>query len=285
LQAQIDGMPGWKKGVFGTVGGNIGGFNNWFTQPLETNSSGNIGITLNGYANLQQEKYFWRNSLNVNLAWVKLEDTSDDADVPDELKGFRESVDVFSVTSLFGYKLTKTLAVSTLGEYRTTLLNDFNNPGYLDLGVGFTWTPITDLVVVVHPLNYNFVFSDGDAQYESSLGAKIVADYTRKIGAINFKTNLSAFLSYEDGDYSNWTWTNSFAYTLWKSIGLGFDFGLRSNKQDYNPSGILERVILSSIFQKTIQQQYKDVLKIIFKTSLLLVSHAIPYPIDLFSSL
>ena len=35
--------------------------------------------------------------------------------------------------------------------------------GYLDAGVGATWTPVTDLVVVIHPLNYNFVFADNDA--------------------------------------------------------------------------------------------------------------------------
>jgi hypothetical protein len=81
-------------------------------------------------------------------------------------------------------------------------------------------------------LNYNFVFSKGDTVFESSLGAKIVADYTRQIGAVNFKTNLSMFQSYKSGDYSNLTWTNSFGYTLWKMIGVGFDFGLRSNKQE-----------------------------------------------------
>ncbi|AXT63699.1 DUF3078 domain-containing protein [Aquimarina sp. AD10] len=228
IQAQIDAIPGWKIGAFGTIGGNISGFNNWFAQGIPNNSAGNIGITINPYANLLQEKYFWRNSAAINLSWVKL----DDEDDPTDDDSFREATDVFTVSSLFGYKLTKTLAVSVLGEYRTTLLNNFNDPGYLDLGVGGTWTPIKDLVVVVHPLNYNFVFSEGAAQYESSLGAKIVADYTRKIGAINFKTNLSAFLSYEDADYSNWTWTNSFSYTLWKAIGVGFDFGLRSNKQE-----------------------------------------------------
>ncbi len=53
-----------------------------------------------------------------------------------------------------------------------------------------------------------------------------------KLGAVNFKTNLSMFQSYKSGDYSNWTWTNSFGYTLWKMIGVGFDFGLRSNKQE-----------------------------------------------------
>jgi hypothetical protein len=64
------------------------------------------------------------------------------------------------------------------------------------------------------------------------MGAKIVADYTRKLGAISFKSNFSTFQSYESSDLSNWTWTNSFAYTIWKMIGVGFDFGLRSNKQE-----------------------------------------------------
>ncbi|WP_025742188.1 DUF3078 domain-containing protein [Aquimarina pacifica] len=228
IQAQIDALPGWKIGAFGTLGGSLSGYQNWFSQAAPNNSAGTIGATLNAYANLKQEKYFWRNSLNVNLSWVKLDNEDDPTDEED----FKETNDIFTLTSLFGYNLSKTLAVSTLGEYRTTLLNNFNDPGYLDLGVGFTWTPIPDLIVVVHPLNYNFVFSEGDSVFESSLGAKIVADYTRKIGAINFKTNLSAFMSYEDADYSNWQWTNSFAYTLWKKIGVGFDFGLRSNKQE-----------------------------------------------------
>ncbi len=228
IQAEIDAVPGWKIGAFGTIGGSISGFDKWYSQDIPNNDAANIGITVNAYANLLQDKYFWRNSANVNLAWVKLNDRDDPSDDDD----FREATDVFNVTSLFGYKLTKTLAVSTLGEYRTSVLSNFNDPGYLDLGVGMTWTPISNLVVVVHPLNYNFVFSKGAAEYESSLGAKIVADYTRKFGAINFKTNLSAFLSYEDTDYSNWTWTNSFSYTLWKAIGVGFDFGLRSNKQE-----------------------------------------------------
>lgn len=229
IKAKIDALPGWKIGAFGTVGGSVSEFNNWYLQAAPNNASGNIGITVNAFANLQQEKYFWRNGLNINLGWVKLDDKDDATDSDN----YNVATDVFNLTSLYGYKISKTLAVSTLGEYRTALLEgSFNDPGYLDLGVGLTWTPIENLVVVAHPLNYNFVFSDGDAQFESSLGAKIVADYTRKIGAINFKTNLSAFLSYEDSNFSNWQWTNGFSYTLWKTIGVGFDFGLRGNKQE-----------------------------------------------------
>ena len=228
IQGKIDALPGWKKGAFGTIGGSLSGFNNWFSKGAPNSSAGNIGLTVNGFANLMQDKYFWKNSASVNLSWIKLDNTDIDTDVSD----FQAASDVFGVTSLFGYKLSETLAASTLAEYKTTIIDNFNNPGYLDAGIGATWTPIKDLVVVVHPLNYNFIFADENSVYESSLGAKIVADYTRQLGKINFKTNVSAFQSYEGQDLSNWTWTNSFGYTLWKGIGLGFDFGLRGNKQE-----------------------------------------------------
>lgn len=228
-QAKIDALPGWRKAVFGTLGFSISEQRNAFTQGVPNNSTGNIGITVNAYANLIQDKFFWRNSGLINLAWTRL----DDRDNPNDSESYEPTTDIFTLTSLYGRNLSKKWAVSGLVEYRTTILNDFNDPGYLDVGVGFTWTPVQNLVVVIHPGNYNFVFSSGDTIFESSLGAKIVADYTRKIGAINFKTNFSAFISYEDVDnLSNWTWNNSFSYTLWKKIGVGFDFGLRSNKQE-----------------------------------------------------
>ncbi|MDT0538816.1 MULTISPECIES: DUF3078 domain-containing protein [Croceitalea] len=228
IQAQIDGLPGWRTGAFGTIGGSLSNFSNWYAQGVPNNSSGNIGVTANVFANLQQEKFFWRNSLTANFAWVKL----DDKDIDTDEEGFTGTTDVFNISSLYGRKLSEKWAVSGLMEYRTTVLNNFNDPGYLDLGVGATWTPVQNLVVVIHPLNYNFVFADNDAVFQSSLGAKIVADYTRQIGAVGFKSNLSMFQSYESGDLSNWQWTNTFTYTLWKMIGVGFDFGLRNNAQE-----------------------------------------------------
>jgi len=228
IQALIDNLPGWRIGAFGTVGGSISQFSNWYAQGAPNNESGNIGITFNAYADLIEEKFFWRNALNTNLNWVKL----DNKDVDTDVENFEPTTDVFNVSSLYGRNITEKLAASGLMEYRTTLLTNFNDPGYLDVGIGGTWTPIQNLIVVIHPLNYNFVFADNDAIYESSLGAKIVADYSRRIGKINFKTNFSTFQSYESSDLSNFTWTNSFSYTIWKNIGIGFDFALRSNKQE-----------------------------------------------------
>ncbi|SDB60344.1 Protein of unknown function [Flavobacteriaceae bacterium MAR_2010_188] len=228
IQSEIDALPGWKVGAFGVIGGSVSGFNNWYAQGSPNNSTGNIGINFNGYANLKDPQYFWRNAMTANLKWQKFDDKDNELD--DD--SFNPTTDVFNISSLFGYKINENFAASALSEYRTTILDNFNDPGYLDIGVGGTWTPIENLVVVVHPLNYNFVFSKEDNIFESSLGAKIVADYTRQIGQVSFKSNLSAFQSYKSSDYSNWTWTNSFAWTLWKKFGVGADIGLRKNKQE-----------------------------------------------------
>ena len=228
LQSEIDAFPGWKFKTFGTIGGSLSGFNNWYSKSSPNSSVGNFGINLNSTADLLQDKFFWKNAANINVSWVKFDDKDDNNDSED----YEVATDIFTLSSLYGYKLNDKFAISALGEYRSTLVKNFNDPGFLDLGVGATWTPIKDLVVVIHPLNYNFVFSSGDNVYESSLGAKIVADYSRAFGAVNFKTNLSMFQSYETSNYSNWTWTNSLAYTVWNNFGLGFDFGLRKNKQE-----------------------------------------------------
>lgn len=228
IQAEIDALPGWRFKATGTIGGSISGFNNWYSKESPNSSVGNFGVNLNAYADLIEDKYFWKNATNINIGWVKFDDKDDTSDSED----YEVSTDVFSLTSLYGYKVSKTFAVSALMEYRSTLVNNFNDPGFLDLGVGGTWTPLTNLVVVIHPANYNFVFSSGDSQYDSTFGAKVVADYTKSFGGVNLKSNLSVFMSYEGSNYSNYTWTNSFSYTFWKSVGVGFDFGLRKNKQE-----------------------------------------------------
>ena len=58
LQAKIDALPGWRKGAFGTIGGSISGFNNWYSRFAPNASAGNIGITVNGFANLIEEDFF-----------------------------------------------------------------------------------------------------------------------------------------------------------------------------------------------------------------------------------
>ncbi|HUR31671.1 MAG TPA: DUF3078 domain-containing protein [Saprospiraceae bacterium] len=234
LKEQTTPYPRWDVGALGNAGFNFASFSEWLSKSSPNTTAFNIGATTNAFANLQQRKYFWRNNANLTLAWLKFNDRDD----PSDSDEFKVAADAFNASSLLGYKLSEKWAISALGEYRTAILDDkLNNPGYLDIGAGLTWTPIVDLVVVLHPLNYNFIFSSGDYDYQSSLGAKLLADYKKEITkSIAWKSNLSAFLSYEGTDLSNWTWVNGFT-TNKKGIGLGLDFGLRGNKQEALAAG------------------------------------------------
>jgi len=229
LTDQLTPYPRWEKGLLGNVGLNFANFDNWLPKDQPSTSAINIGITSTAFINGDWENAFWRNSANLTLGWLKF----DNKNIEEENDGFQVSADALNVSSLYGYKLSPKFAISTLGEYRTSVLDGkLNNPGYLDIGVGATWTPVKNLVVVVHPLNYNFVFAEEEFDFKSSLGAKVVADYTRNIvKGLNWKSNFSGFVSYEDTDFSNWTWINTLS-TAYKGIGIGLDIGLRNNKQE-----------------------------------------------------
>ena len=225
INAQIEALPGWDLGSFGTLGFNLSSFDNWIKGANPNAISSSIRASLNGFANYDNDKLFWRNSGGINLGWQKLDtDLNDNVDTD-----FEQVADILKFNSLFGYKLTPKLAVSALLDYNTSLLSNFNNPGILDLGVGATWTPIKNLVVVVHPLNYHVVMGD-DPSFGSAVGTKIMADYTKElIPGLSWKSNLSAFAPYKSTDPSlgEWTWTNGLAFNVWKGIGVGLEFGIR----------------------------------------------------------
>lgn len=234
IKGQIDALPGWEVGSFGTLGFNLSNFNNWQKGANPNAVSSAIRASVNAYANYDEPKLFWRNSGGINLGWLKLDTDVDDNEDAD----FEQVADVLKLTSLFGYKLSDKLALSSLAEYNTSILSNFNNPGILDFGVGFTWTPIQNMVVVVHPINYHWVFGD-NPEFDSGLGTKIVADYTRElVPGLTWKTNLTTFLAYKSTDpsLSEWTWTNSFGFSVWKGIGVGLEFGLR-NAEVESPDG------------------------------------------------
>lgn len=231
LKDKITPFPRWKFGLFGTTGFNLSNFSDWLSKETPNTSAATIGLTANGFMEVQQRKYFVKNAFNTNLGWLKF----DDKDNPDDENNFQVTSDAFNFSSLFGWKIFPKLALSVLAEYRTSLLDGtFNNPGYLDLGGGgFTWTPTPNFRAVMHSLNFNWVFSKEGSDYESSLGAKIILDYTKQVNkTISWKSNLSVFGSYKDfNKLSNWTWINSFS-TAVKGIGVGLDIGLRGNKQE-----------------------------------------------------
>ena len=234
LQAKIDAFPGWDVGSFGTLGFNVSRFDNWIKGANPNAVSSSIRGSLNAFANYDDPKQFWRNSGGINVGWLKLDTDVDDTEDAE----FEQVADIFKISSLYGYKLSDKIAISALADYNTSILSNFNNPGILDLGAGFTWTPVANMVVVVHPLNYHWVFGD-NPNFDSALGAKIVADYTAEISpGLTWKTNFSTFLPYKSTEptLAEWTWVNSFGFNLWKGIGVGVEFGIRKAEVE-SPDG------------------------------------------------
>lgn len=156
----------------------------------------------------------------------------------DATDGFKPTADVFNVTSLFGYKINSKLAASALGEFRTSVIEKSFDPAYLDLGAGVTYTPIKNLILVFHPLNYNFIFAKDESKFTPSLGCKIVGDYnTNLYKGVKWRSNVSGFFSYKTPDAGmpalhNGTWTNWFGFNLWKGVGVGAEIGLRFSEQE-----------------------------------------------------
>ena len=158
----------------------------------------------------------------------------DEEETPQDEQKYQNVADIFSLTSLFGYKITPDIAVSILGQYNSSIVKNFNSPGILDLGAGATWTPhqLPNFVLTVHPLNYHIVFQKGDLETQKALGAKIFASYFANIyKGIKWSTGLTGFLEYGKSDPSlnEYTWTNTLSLPAFHGIGIGLGFGLRNS--------------------------------------------------------
>ncbi len=253
LQKRINILSGWMTGLTGIVGLNFGASDQWIASPNPTASSRAVSIGVTGYANREQEKYFWNNKLIINKAWQRVDINQADRDRDASLFKDFGTVDILNISSLAGYKLSEKIAISGLAELNTSLGN-FLQPGTFDIGIGVTWKPIPNLVVVIHPLNYHIAWSaDGDSDSAGAVGAKVRADYQddfmiagRKIA---WSSTFTTFIPYtgdenevvnfdKDGlvDATNplrmaglfeYTWLNTFSFQVWKGIGVGLTFGLR----------------------------------------------------------
>lgn len=229
LESKIILLSGWRKGVFGSLGFNFNQSNNWQTNEIKNSTAAAFSGSFNFYANKQAEKYFWNNSGAINLGYLKF----DDEDITTDNPAFRRTTDVLRMASLFGNKLNKWVALSALGEYSSSLFN-LNNPGIMDVGIGATLTPVSNMVVVIHPFNYHFAFSrEAGVESTSQLGAKVRADYTRKFkGGISWASTFTTFVPYGSAEAGQpglfeYTWVNNVAFTLWKGIGVGITYGIR----------------------------------------------------------
>ena len=240
-------FPGWSRGFAGTLGFDFGGLNNWYADDIENVSSSGIGLSFGAYANKNNEKSFWHNNANATLTSKTARNTDIDENTgitATQEEELTSKGSFFALNSLAGYQIFNKLYGSAEARYETTLLN-FNDPGKLTFSAGFTYKPINDLVIIIHPLGYQWTFPGGT--FSSSPGAKIGATYAAEIlPGVAWTSNFNAFLSYSgdentlkpdgdaytSGDLSNWTWLNGFTIAdVFKGVGVGLNLGLRSDDQ------------------------------------------------------
>ncbi len=237
IAASIETGAGWLTGFGGTLGFNFNKSNGWIANPNPDASSSGLAINLSGFANNITDDFFWRNKGILNKAWQDIDLSSADGVVDNDKLFDNGTVDLLNISSLAGKPITDQLAISALGELNTSLGN-FLKPGTFDIGVGLTWTPnIDDLIVVVHPVNYHFAFPADGAGFEStgSLGAKIRADYTHDWDGYALTSTLTSFLPYTSSEAPTpslfeWTWLNTLTFDVWKGVGVGISAGIRNAK-------------------------------------------------------
>ena len=230
LQKEIDILSGWRKGLNGLIGFDWSDSNGWVQSANPDAKSTSLKINLGGYLLKDNEKTFWHNRATIVEEWndLDLHKETDNGNLFDN-----GITDIINASSLAGYKLSDKFALSGQGELNTTLRN-FLSPGTLDFGVGVTWLPIENMTVIIHPLNYNIVFSGVDGvSSEGSLGAKVRVDYFDDFNVagkkLHWDTNLTTYFPYSS-DNSNsqyWQWLNNVSLEVWKGIGVGVGFGLR----------------------------------------------------------
>ncbi len=232
INNELELLGGWSTGTFGTLGFNLSRFNNWIKGANPNAVSSTILGSFSGFANKKTANSFFRNNVNINLGWQKLDINTTEG----EATKFERVADVLRINSIYGRNVSSKLALSALGEYNTALLSNFNNPGILDLGVGFTILPIQNMVVVLHPINYHWVFGD-NPDFSSALGAKMVADYVKTFfGGITWRSNLTAFVPYSSQEPSlrEYTWVNGLSFSAWKGIGVGIDYAFRNAAVEFD---------------------------------------------------
>ncbi|MFT4568443.1 MAG: hypothetical protein ACI9FN_003412 [Saprospiraceae bacterium] len=229
IKDSLQEYPIWKIGGGALSGFDFNSFSNWANRGENINSSAssfNLGV--NGFLNKKGENHFWRNQARINVGWQKFRRSDEDVEAQ-----FEKIADMLQLVTHYGYNICPEIAMSALSEWESNLIDQTINPSYLDMSLGFTWTPNLDLVSIMHPISYEFALADEEG-FESSLGAKLIFEYSKSIEKrISLQSNFSGFISYEELDFlSNFTWRNGVKIKFFKGIGLGLEYALRVSRQE-----------------------------------------------------
>lgn len=105
-------------------------------------------------------------------------------------RGTRKTNDKIYLNTMYGYRLAKAWYLSALGTFTTQFANGYNYnttphtymsrfmaPGYLGLGVGFTWKPNDWFNAYLSPASWRGTFVFDDRLFEDANGNRVVTAF------------------------------------------------------------------------------------------------------------
>ena len=152
----------WSKGLLTQVGLSQVSLTNWAAGGFPTISLNGL---IDGTLDYNKDKFLWENRLKISYGFIQTFDATDLQNNPFS-KQFKKSDDRITLDSKFGYQLVERLYFSTALNFRSQLTNTFEGdklkstilaPGYLSLGVGLKYKPLTWLSLNFTPLTGNLV--------------------------------------------------------------------------------------------------------------------------------
>ncbi len=212
-----------------TMGGNFGLL---FNQVAQTNWSAGgdnlvgLNLQLNYSADYLKDRRLWDNRLELEYGFNK---TKSD--------GTKKTADNIYLSSIYGYEIAKNLYFSGTFLFTTQFANGYDYlgagntddvfistfmaPGYLNVGVGITWTPKPWFKATINPASYRGIFvlneelSDagqfgvhpGD-RYRTEFGANILLELNKNLTSnINLYSRLNLYSNYlEDAQNVDVNW-------------------------------------------------------------------------------
>ncbi len=151
---KVDEAQKWKLESIYSLNGSQSSFVNW-----NAGGRNNISLlgTVNSFANYNFEKNKWENEISLALGGIKY--VSKGSTEP-----LQKTDDKIDLTSTYGYKLKENLYASVLLNFKTQMLDGFNNPadsirasgflapGYMNLALGLDYSPTKSLSIFLSPL-------------------------------------------------------------------------------------------------------------------------------------
>jgi hypothetical protein len=187
--------PTWVKGGIGGVTLSQVSLSNW-----SAGGEGSMAVDaiLNYDALYTNRRHLWQNRIEFAYG---LSNT--------QALGTRKTNDKIFLSSMYGYRISKTWYASLLGTFSTqfakgydysttprTYMSRFMSPGYLNVGAGFTWKPRAWFNAYFSPVSWRGTIVSDDRLFENGDGAMVNAPYGVEPGK-HFRSELGANMRFE----------------------------------------------------------------------------------------